>query len=1402
MIGQRISHDRLGKALSEMGMGVSHALPDKGFRGLLLVCFCVFLYFQPIVAQEELLSVFHFNRLTSTDGLPSPEIRSNVVRDRQGFIWIPTINGLARYDGYTCKVYRNNPDDSASISSNRLMSIYLDRRDRLWIGTWASGLTMYDGGKDRFLNFYPAKDDSTSLLCAYIFLIREDKQGNIWLLDPDNGVTCVNMSELCNITDTDSLRQRIRFRNYKFGPPQTRPWDIEGWRDSSVIVSSDRGFFVIDPVTRRVSRPQLMSTDHVQLDTMSNVALFRQNPTMLWLGTQSHELFKYDERNGMLIHYPPKGRGGQRLHTDVEYLQMDGFGNLWLGTGSGFELFDTASGTYRDYLCSPSAGPTHEGIKSKRMSLDASGTFWVSGGKSGLYYLLRRSKLFSHYGVRDTARKALEIGTIEPWSDGTVWIEGNGKAINVEPRTLRVLRECELLKGERPLYWRTGAEDSYNDGKGNIWYGTWGLGLYRFEPASGRVTNYRASAQLPGKTRDICWSVSKGIGETLWISGNTDGLLCFDLQTHRYSLPTDSLLRSCRNVSHVLRDELGRFWVSDQRLGLILVDPSGNVVGRFEHNHLDPSSIAFAEVRDTYQDSRGRIWIGGPNLDLWEPTTQSFRHFPNLQKSQTDFVKPIGSDAKGRLWVRYSGMGFAILDPATGSYSNFDRSDGLCDNVITMSPLPDGRILLVGTNGLNVVNPDTMWGEYNVPPVVLTNISVNDSIDINLQTVTTSTQLGLSYTQNVLEFEFAAIDPGGQHRISYRYKFEGLDDGWIDPKGRRSVRYPGLSPGDYVFRVKAVNRYGRWPDQERAIAVSIAPPWWRAWWAYSAYGILLAGLLFLGYRLRLRQIQLQQNADMEHFQAERLAEVDRLKSRFFANISHEFRTPLTLILGPADQAIETTQEPSTRQKLKLIRDNAGKLYGLVSQLLDFSQVESGTMKLTVSEGEVIGFLRRIVMSFESWAERKKICLRFISAVESVAGFFDADTLEKIMNNLLSNALKFTPEGKSVEVIVRCSVRSEGGNNEIDYVEINVTDTGPGISTEHLPNIFNRFYRADNSHAVEGTGIGLALVWELTQLHHGTIVVESMPGIGTQFTLSIPIGRTAYKPEEIAESPAGITMKEGYTITESSTGHEASSPEVIVDGKPIVLVVEDNADLRVYIREFLATNYAVHEAGDGREGFERATEIIPDIVISDVMMPEMDGVELCRALKQDVRTSHVPVILLTARAGTDSKIEGLETGADDYVTKPFDAKELLARVKNLIESRKQLRKKFSAGMVLKPGDVAVTSLDDRLLKNIMTVIERNMARDEFSVDDLAKDVCLSRSGLNRKVHALTNLTPVELIRYVRLQRAREMLENNGGTVADIAYQVGFTSPAYFSSCFHERFGVIPSQVRGESLSPGL
>jgi signal transduction histidine kinase/DNA-binding response OmpR family regulator/ligand-binding sensor domain-containing protein len=1360
----------------------------------------------PLSAQEKLLPVYQFRHV---DGLTSDQIRSRVVRDRQGFVWIGTINGLDRYDGTSVKSYRHDPKNPHSLSSNPIKALFVDSKGRLWAGTHDAGINLYDPAHDWFIPLPPRQGDSSWYQANSIADISEDRSGNIWLASVFGGVVRVTLPEGHGI-GMDSFSRGLHFTTYNVGTRGNYSCCVIDQKDGTYLLGSDSGVVILNSETHAISRFHLSDPVGCRLDSLVVNCMLEDSRGECWVGTSTEGLFRIDRTRKRVSNY--RHREGDPLSIksdDILDIAENKDGNLWIGSNLGIDLISPQSNNCIPFLFAGSASvfPTSY----LRMFVDQDGTFWVGIMNGGEHFLSPRSFRFPSYSLpRKDGVSAISFVAINRVAEAKCWcMSGQGILYKIDFATGDVEERIDVLRGEKSAY-----EDyrSLVDAHGIYWFGTWGLGLFRVDLEKRTVKNYPLSLYL---SDDIDVSdMAKGEGDTLLLARVGDGLTKFAPASGKEtSVPGLPLLM----VSFVMRAHDGTLWLSSQNQGITVLDPATGRVERQQNIPTDSTSLSSNFGGNMRQDSSGQIWVASGNmLNRWNVGTHSFTRYGNEEFSLASIVHIIGSDYRGRVWLHYSGSGNSIFNPSNGLFTNYDWSDGV-STASQMENLPDGRVVLPSWSGIIVVHPDSLAINRPPPPLVITRMSINDEPSVPPRVSETTQALRLPYSQNVLEFEFSAIDIDAPHTIEYQYRLDGLEREWVKPKDRHYVRYPGLSPGNYAFKVKATSLRGDWPPQEIFLAISIAPPWYRSSWAYTLYGLLAAGTLFAAYRLRLRQVQLKQQAAMEHFQAEHLAEVDRLKSRFYSNVSHEFRTPLTLILGPADQLLEETDKLSSQEKLHLIKANARKLFGLVNQLLDFSRLEAGMVRLQVSSGDIVQFLRRVVMSFESWAERKRINLEFHSEPDTLEGYIDQDKVEKIVNNLMSNALKFTEEGGAVSVSLRgpkgrsnLSLQSQiasslrnAPRNDLDrdeFIELSVADTGPGIPPEHLPHIFDRFYRVDETHTSEGTGIGLALTKELVELHHGTITVESILGKGSKFTVVLPVGESAYQAPEIVEAPISIEKPEHTEIGPSPEppAHIVSKPPV--DGKPIVFVVEDNADLRAYISGHLNVEYSVHEAANGKEGYERAAEIVPDLVISDVMMPEMDGMELCRALKQDLRTSHVPVILLTARADLDSKLGGLEIGADDYVTKPFESKELLARVRNLIGQRQQLRKKFSAGVVLKPGEVAVTSLDDALLKKVMEAVEKNIGNESFGVDDLAREAFLSRRHLYRKLQALTNLAPAEFIQYIRLQRGYELLEKNAGSIAEVAYQVGFGSPSHFSSCFHERFGFTPSEILNRGSMP--
>lgn len=704
----------------------------------------------------------------------------------------------------------------------------------------------------------------------------------------------------------------------------------------------------------------------------------------------------------------------------------------------------------------------------------------------------------------------------------------------------------------------------------------------------------------------------------------------------------------------------------------------------------------------------------------------------------------------------------------------------------SMGPLGLDSLILVG-------NQKPVPGDTVVVKLVLRNLGHAGEFD-----AVSASVLPPEHWITVTEVSptYGRIFPGGTAATRGYYQLYIHPDSPIDADVRLSVSIAEMN-------------VSLWRD---SFDLHIFPPWWRTDWAYGLYGVLALAVLDGLRRYEIKRTRLKHQRELEQVEAEKLRELDKMKSHFFANISHEFRTPLTLLLGPIEKWREKAQGEDLQKDLGMMQRNARRLLRLINQLLDISKLEAGSMKLRATRGNIVTFAKGIAQSFQSVAANKNIMLRIESASEEIELYFDRDKMEKILSNLLSNAFKFTAEGGEVSLSLRRNPLSNQIDSSLknaprnDMLKLIVTDTGIGIPEEELQHIFDRFYQVDGSHTrdQEGTGIGLALVKELVEVHHGTISVRSEIGKGTEFTIQIPLGLAHLRDEEILQQPietvkqVKVTELEASAVSEDTLG-QTDEERKHAENESITLVVEDNSDVRSYMREYLDPAYKVLEARDGNEGVKIAIDTIPDLIISDVMMPKMDGYELCRILKLDEKTSHIPIILLTAKAGTESKIKGLETGADDYLVKPFDGKELLARVRNLIELRRRLREKFEKTKVLKPGEIAVKSMDDVFLKKAMDVVERHMGDEKFSIEQFSGEMNMSRVQLHRKITALTNHSARDFVRYLRLHRGMDLLKRNAGTIAEVAYTVGFASPAYFTKCFHEQFGYPPNEVRRHEVT---
>jgi signal transduction histidine kinase/DNA-binding response OmpR family regulator len=703
-----------------------------------------------------------------------------------------------------------------------------------------------------------------------------------------------------------------------------------------------------------------------------------------------------------------------------------------------------------------------------------------------------------------------------------------------------------------------------------------------------------------------------------------------------------------------------------------------------------------------------------------------------------------------------------------------------------------GELIFAGAYGFNIFRPEDITVNTTKPEIVLTDLQLlNKSVGINEainghvildRSISESKSIVLNHSENVFSLEFAALNYFHPGKCQYRYKLENFNKDWVTTDGKsRKVTYTNLDPGNYTFRVIASNNDGIWNDKGISINIEVLPPFWKTKLAVAIYIIFILGGLFITRKLIQQRERMKFAIEQERQEANRMHELDMMKIRFFTNVSHEFRTPLTLILTPVEKLLKQAKEADQQNQFQLIQRNAKRLLNLVNQLLDFRKMEVQEIKLSPSEGDIIKFIRETVFSFSDLSEKKDIKLEFNSSLSTFETLFDADKLEKILFNLLSNAFKFTPASGAVSVSVGLVDRQQD-----KWLEIKVKDTGIGIPADKQDKIFERFFQHDlpTSMVNQGSGIGLSITKEFVRIHGGTISVDSEVEKGSTFTVLLPVKDVTSHEPAITEE---FVQVHGPALAESLNGQET-----VAGGKlPTLLLVEDNEDFRFYLKDNLKSHYNIIEARNGKEGWSRVVGDLPDLVVSDVMMPQMNGMELSRKIKHDPRVSHIPVILLTARTAEEQKMEGFDAGADDYITKPFNFEILQSRIRNLIHQRELFHKDFRKQFEIKASDVNITSLDEKLIQNAIKHVELNISNPDFSVEDLSRELGMSRVHLYKKLLALTGKSPLEFIRTIRLQQAAQLLEKSQLTVSEVAYKVGFNNPKYFTKYFKEEYKVLPS-----------
>ena len=1365
-----------------------------------------------------------FEQIDVNKGLSHNDVYC-VFQDSKGYLWFGTEYGLSRYDGFRITTYVHDPLNANSLSNNRVLAICEDANSNLWIGT-RRGLNKFDSETNTFINYS----------IGYVTSLSMDNSGMIWA------------GMLTGLSTVDLATQKWRY--FKHSPDD--PNSLSG-NEISKIITAKNGRIWISTATG-LNEAVRLPDNSIQFknypisaknDTAPLLDICEDANGKIWT-VSAGEVYRFDPETSAFQFFGINASDSKQ--TTLSSISTDVYGNIWIGSDNGlFRLVPNSNSPDQDVfpgkLIHYEHQPAHPfGLSNNKISeifADQQGVLWFATLGGGLNKTDLESILFKTiknngksgltdnnvWSILETHDHSLLVGT----DDGVTRISTDPFGeLHYKPLAL------PFTSKQSPV--RSMIEDIENN---RLWIATTGHGLIQYDLETQTAATYRGKPDSPSHLQsDQLYAVFMDSRKNIWVGANDSiGLYRFDRETKKFTGFRYEARRTetDRWITSFSEDpQTGDLWIGTWQGGLIKFDHSANKIVRFYADPEYPKTLV-APILSVYSDKNSNVWIGTNGNGLFRLATSNgekphqYRQFRFEENLVDDIVNAIAADDNGKLWLSTS-QGILNFDPETASHKRYEIDDGLQGNQFNWGAFfkgADGQIYFGGRNGLNHFYPKSNTNPFP-PKIIFTDIRKNGNESIFRQ----NRSINLNHDDKYFSFEFLAMHFKKPEDNRFAVKMDGFDNDWIDIENRRQMTYSILPKGEYTFRVKAANSDGIIGESDASVKVVVHPPWWETWWAYLAYLSVTIIAIVSIVRIRERNMKrrteelettvAERTAEVQA-QAERLREMDELKSRFFANISHEFRTPLTLISGPVKQLLNGNFRGSIDKQYKVILNNCTRLLQLINQLLDLSKLESGGMKLKTQPENISVLTRYLTTAFESMATQRKIELQFHSKSVSNNGTFgevylDREKYEKILYNLLSNALKFTKANGRVDVTLDyvASQNGFGENGYYDkapksYARITIRDTGIGISPEKLPHIFDRFYQVEDSASrqYEGTGIGLSLTKELVELHHGTISATSEPQHGTTFTLLLPTGKAHLSESEIVEpakrvifsendaaaSPFSLLQFSENTIPTNEFNEDLSqdfgengNPE---RDKPKVLIVDDNTDMRGYLRDFLSAHFRVTEAGNGIEGLYFAKKMLPELIISDVMMPEMDGMAFCEQLKTDIITSHIPVILLTALAEQSNRLEGLETGADAYLNKPFDAEEVLVYAKNLIRLRRNLRERFSKITVPDAAKITVNAIDKHFIEKAVHIVEQHLADYSFNRDVLASEMAMSVRNLNRKLTALTNCSANQFIRNLRLKHAKMQLENRVSSVSDVAYNVGFSNPSYFAKCFTEAYGVPPS-----------
>jgi len=1377
--------------------------------------------------------------LTIDDGLSQGMI-FDILQTKDGFLWIATKGGLDRYDGYNFKVWDNDPENPYSPIENIVTTLFEDSRHWLWVGYGKECIQLFDRKTDRFYRFNLPKSANLDNQTEYdIRQITEDRHGHIWIVSRVGGVFRIKIpkSWTRGFPGKPDLSSEVEFEAVRFSiDSQTKPGEFEEFRtilhaqDGRIWMGTSQRLYEIDAQTllaKSVPNQTLQMTQHWSLI---------QQPTGEIWGACSDHIFRY--QNGVFTVLPLTSAAYGEGET-YPILTIGRNGELWL-------LYEKSLWKIpKEGIFTLGAPDCRIDRLGNELFQDRQNNLWVGTLGYGLRKIILRRSQFN------TGMEGISIWRVWQSPNREIWCNLFNKIVAFDPVTRKVSQQSAFPDAPPQQ------NDVLFDPDGSFWLL---CGLRENTINFSELRHYR-------RDKTLIKSYPISIGRypyarlmrdregSIWISGASGKLLKLEPATgHQKVYDASFLFKEDAQTIFIIalaEDNLGQLWLGTQ-YGLVKGIRKGDridfqIIASTGKNGRSPNNNSIASIlQDPHHPDL--LWIGtkGGGVNWLNIKTGAFTYLTTEEGLPNNVVYGVLPEKNSKNYWCSTNRGLARItmdDEDPIKITSFTASDGLQSNEFNTQSFSvghDGSFLFGGVNGFNRFFPENLEFDNTPPQVYIIGVKVNQKslrFSVNDQALSSpveyTNQLELDYLRNNLSFEFSSMDFTDPDKNQYLYQLLPIENEWIPARNDHFAHYTHLAPGKYTLRVRGSNSMGIWNETPVEMTIVIRPPWWRSQLAYALYLLAAVIVVWQAWRFQVYRFKVREQLASEQRETERLKAVEQMKTNFFNNITHEFRTPLSLILEPARQIKLKIADPEVRENANRIETNSLRLLNMVNQLLNIAKFENGSMTLDLKFSLISDAIREVYRTFLPMAEKKNIKLSLFIDPDIRESFFDYNKIELILNNLISNALKFTPNGGSISISASLTPLSTSpltppaGNEVAQAVVIKVSDTGIGIPKAALTRVFERFYQVSGNEKNRtqlpnntweeagistGTGIGLALSKELAEMMGGSLVAESPnPKAGEQgtvFSFWLPMRYSpADEPGREKKSPEEPFLLQSAVFPDaSSVQPSAAIPSKATYGKAqkhteklVVLVIEDNADLREFIKASIREQWQVVEATNGEEGKQIAIELIPDLVITDLMMPVKDGYAVCDELKNNELTAHVPIILLTAKASLDAKLKGLRKGADDYLTKPFHTEELLARMENLIEVRRKLREHFNRMSLdtaisgLSEGNDFLSTPDKEFLRRFVVMLEANLHDEKLGIEDFAQKMSLSRSQLHRKIKALTDQHPTDYIRDYRLEKAMSLLKNREGAISEIATRVGFGNEKYFSTVFKEKFGVSPSRV---------